>query len=68
MKTYSEAKGPGATTMEVYDREGKVVLAFPNPVQWAALDPGTAVQIAEAIVSAAKRCGFAQPLILVPRR
>lgn len=45
MKTYTEAKGPGATS----------------------LDPATAVQIAEAIVKAAKRAGFQLPIILLPR-
>lgn len=68
MKTYTEAKGPGASTVEITTRDGKVVLQFPNPVQWAALDPATAVQIAQAMVEAAKACGWAKPIILLPTR
>lgn len=68
MKTYTEAKGPGASLVEIEDRDGKVVLQFPNPIQWAALDPATAVQIAHAIVQAAKRCGWSKPIILLPSK
>lgn len=68
MKTYSESKGPGASSVEVYDRDGKVVLRFPNEIQWAALDPATAVQVAQAMVKAAKACGWARPIILLPTK
>lgn len=67
MKTYTESKGPGASSVEVYDQQGRVVLRFKNAIEWAALDPATAVQIAEAMVAAAKRCGWAKPIILLPR-
>lgn len=67
MKSYEQSKGPGATTLEVYDRDGKVVIAFPNEIRWAALDPQTAVAIAEKIVEVAKACGYARPIILLPR-
>jgi hypothetical protein len=68
MKSFTDAQGPGASSLEVADREGCVVLQFPNPVQWAALDPATAVQIAHAMVDAAKRCGWAETIILLPTR
>jgi hypothetical protein len=34
-----------ATTCAVGEREGQVILTFPEPVQWAAFDPETAKQI-----------------------
>lgn len=68
MKTYSEAKGPGASSVEVYDQQGRVVLKFPKAIEWAALDPATAVQVAHAMVAAAKRCGWAKPIILLPTK
>jgi hypothetical protein len=68
MKTFTESKGPGASSVEVYDQQGRVVLKFPNAIEWAALDPGTAVQIAEAMVKAAKRCGWSRPIVLLPTR
>lgn len=68
MKTYDDIKGPGATTLEVGDYEGKVVLKFPKPIEYAVLDPATAVQIAQAMVRAAKTCGWQKPIILLPTR
>lgn len=68
MKTYTESKGPGASSVEVSDEQGSVVLRFPNPIQWAALDPATAVQVAHAMVAAAKACGWARPIVLLPTR
>jgi hypothetical protein len=42
-----------ATTCAVGERDGKVVLQFPEAVQWAAFDPETARQIGLAIAKAA---------------
>lgn len=50
--------GEGTTQVAVGDREGQVVLQYPRPVQWAALDPQTAVQIAKAMIDAAVNCGM----------
>ena len=50
--------GEGTTQVAVGDREGQVVLQFPRPIQWAALDPQTAVQIAKAMMDAAPNCGM----------
>lgn len=66
MKTYAELKGPGAITLEIADDHGKVVLQFPKAVESAVLDPGTAILVAEAMVKAARRCGWAKPVILFP--
>lgn len=44
--------GPGATVVAVGLRNGEVVLQFPEAVQWAALDPQTAVQVAEQMARA----------------
>lgn len=46
--------GPGATVVAVGIKGSEVVLTFPTAVQWAALDPQTAVNVAEAM----SRCGF----------
>lgn len=50
-------QGDGATTLAVGDREGKVVLVFPRPVGWVALDPDVAPLVAERMIQAAVACG-----------
>lgn len=49
--------GDGTTQVAVGDRDGQVILQYPRPVQWVALDPQTAVQIAKAMIDAAHSCG-----------
>lgn len=39
----------GADTVAIGERNGQVVLTFPQPVQWAAFDPETTRQICEAM-------------------
>lgn len=39
----------GADTVAIGERNGQVVLQFPNAVQWAAFDPEIARQIGEAM-------------------
>ena len=46
--------GPGATTAAVGIKNGQVIMSFPLPVQWVAVDPQTAVNIGEALA----RAGF----------
>jgi hypothetical protein len=48
----------GTTTCAVGDRDGQVVLQFPEAVQWAAFDPETARQIGEAMAKAAYKARF----------
>ena len=48
----------GTTTCAVGDRDGHVVLQFPEAVQWAAFDPETARQIGEAMAKAAYKARF----------
>ena len=43
----------GTTTCAVGERDGQVVLQFPESVQWAAFDPETARQIGEAMAKEA---------------
>lgn len=50
--------GDGASQVAVGDRDNQVVLQFPHPVQWVALDPQTSVQIARAMIDAAVNCGM----------
>lgn len=54
----NELQGYGTTTVAVGDRGGQVVLSFPRPVQWAALDPETAAQVGEAMARSAYKCRY----------
>jgi len=58
--------GAGATQLAVGDRDGKVVLQFPTPVQWIALDAQTAAQAASSMLDAAVALG-AQVTVQAPR-
>lgn len=62
----SQLAGTGATHVAVGDRDGKVILQFPEPVQWIALEPGTAVGVAKSVIDAAVACG-ANVTIQAPR-
>lgn len=66
-----EPTGDGATQLAVGDRDGKVVLQFPKPVQWIALDPHTAAEAAssmlDAAVSLGARVSFQAPKVHVPK-
>ena len=43
----------GTTTVAIGERDGNVILSFPDSVQWCALDPETARQVGEAIAKEA---------------
>lgn len=43
----------GTTTCAIGNRDGQVVMTFPQPVEWAAFDPETARQIGEAMAKEA---------------
>lgn len=62
-----EGSGPGATTLAMKVDEGKVMLAFPKPVQWVRLDPDVAARIADAMIAAAVELGV-QITIPVPKK
>jgi hypothetical protein len=47
----------GATMVAVGDEGGKVLLKFPKPVTWIALDPQIAPLVAEKMIQAAGKCG-----------
>lgn len=48
----------GCTTLAVGERDGNVVLQFPESVGWAVLDPETARQVGEAIARSAYVCRY----------
>lgn len=50
-------KGDGKTDLAIGDLHGKVTMVFPQPRDWVALDPSTAVEIAGALVDAAQKLG-----------
>lgn len=54
----SLAKGPGCETLAVGDRDGFVVLEFPQPVAWVKLDPSTALKVGEAMAKRAYKAQF----------
>lgn len=45
--------GKGATACRVTAHSGLVILHYPHPVEWAGLDPQTAVMVAEQMARAA---------------
>ncbi len=53
--------GPGATVVAVGLRNGEVVLQFPEAVQWACLDPQTAVLVAEQMARAGYEARYGRP-------
>jgi len=50
--------GDGNTTAAIGTRDGKVIMQFPIPKQWLAMDPQNAVLIAKAIIDAAVDLGL----------
>lgn len=48
----------GTKTVAIKDENGKVVLAFHQPITWCELDPEMARQAAEAMARAAYRCRY----------
>lgn len=50
-----------STTVAVGTRDGKVVLEFPEAIQWAALEPEQARLIAEAMAREAYTCSNGRP-------
>lgn len=63
----AELPGDGTTTVAIGTNDGHVVLKYPKPVQWAALDPATAAQVADAMLGAAIDLG-ARVEIKMPER
>jgi hypothetical protein len=60
-------RGEGATTAALKFHSGKVVLAFPAPVQWVALDPRVAAAMADQMLTMAIEAGV--PIqITMPKR
>ena len=53
-----DKSGDGKTSIAIKDHGGKVILEFPNPVTWIALDPQNAFEIAEATARAAHTAKF----------
>lgn len=50
--------GDGKTEIAIGDEGGKVIMRFPKPIAWCALDPQNAFQIGEAIARAAHVARF----------
>jgi hypothetical protein len=54
----------GALMVAVVVQDGKVAIRFPHPVQWFAMEPEQAVEMAVAMIKNARRAGFKQPVTL----
>lgn len=50
-------EAPGATMLAMKVHSGKVVLMFPNPVAWVALDPDVAARVADQMLGYAVELG-----------
>lgn len=50
--------GPGTQTIQLSDKDGMVIMHFEKPVEWVALDPATAVRVAEAMARASYNAKF----------
>lgn len=45
-------------TVAIGERDGRVILSFPKPVLWCALDTATAVAVGEALARASYKAQF----------
>lgn len=59
--------GDGKTELSLGVEKGRIVMAFPKPVEWVAFDPANAVDIAKAMIDSAEACGCTVTL-QVPRK
>jgi hypothetical protein len=61
-----ELTGAGAQKTTLAAQDGKVVVTFDSPCEWAAFDPAVALQLAHQMISAVQDCGH-QVTIEVPK-
>lgn len=54
----------GALAVMVGNENGKVVIRFPKPVAWIGFTPEQAIDIAQTLITHARKCGLAIPLVL----
>jgi hypothetical protein len=50
--------GAGAQKTALLAQDGKVIIKFDNPCEWAAFDPQVALQLAHQMISAVQDCGM----------
>jgi hypothetical protein len=60
-------EGDGRTQVVVGPEDGKIVMGFPKPISWLAMEPDNAVQIAKSMIDSAVKLG-ANVQIVLPRR
>jgi hypothetical protein len=58
------ANDEGALALIIDDEKGKVVMRFPKPVAWIGFTPEQAIDIAQTLITHARRCGSTVPLVL----
>lgn len=59
--------GDGKTELTIGPESGRVVVGFPKPLTWFALDPENAAHVGKALINAAVKCG-AKVSISLPQR
>lgn len=59
--------GTGKTEITIGPENGRVVMGFPNPITWFAMDPLNAAQIGRELINAATKLG-ADVQIIIPKK
>lgn len=54
----------GALAVMIGEENGKVVIRFPKPVSWIGFTPDQAIDIAQTLITHARRIGSTVPLII----
>lgn len=67
MSETTKREGNGQTQVVIGPEAGKIVMGFPKPISWLAMEPDNAVQIAKSMIDSAVKLG-ANVQIVLPRR
>lgn len=54
----------GALALIVGEENGRVVIRFPKPVQWIGFTADQAIDIAQSLITQARKCGSTIPLVI----
>lgn len=58
------ANDEGALALVIGENQGKVIIRFPKPVSWIGFTPDQAIDIAQTLISHARKCGSVVPLVI----
>lgn len=54
----------GALAVIIGEENGRVVIRFPKPIAWIGFTPEQAMDIAQSLITQARKCGSVVPLVL----